>query len=88
MCNAEPAALRTMQTMQVDIGTSIRTGVESRGVFGCTRLTNLTHFDLIKGQVVDIAHKDYLGNGKRFSELHMADVGKGWYIGQPSNKKN
>lgn len=73
--------------MEDDIEEIMENGGESRGVFGCSQLASLREFDLIKGLVVDIAHKDYLGNAKTFYERHMTDVGVAWYIGQPSNKK-
>ncbi|XP_051167850.1 uncharacterized protein LOC127285746 [Leptopilina boulardi] len=85
--NATPAALRTMETMKKDIQEAVINGNESRGVVGCSRLGSLRKFDLIAGQVVDIAHNDYLGNGKKFNERHMKDVGKPWYIGQVDKKK-
>ncbi|XP_051168710.1 uncharacterized protein LOC127286354 isoform X1 [Leptopilina boulardi] len=85
--NAEPIVPRTSETMNADVRALMATGIESRGVLGCSRLLSLRRFEFIKGQVVDIAHKDYLGNVKTFNERHMTDVGKGWYIGQRENKK-
>lgn len=84
--NAEPIDLRTMEKMDHDLQMVMRTGVESRGVVGCSRFLSLRRFDVIKGQVVDIAHKDYLGNAKRFNEKHITDVGQAWYIGHGENR--
>lgn len=85
--NVVPANLRTMESMECDIRNVMRTGVESRGVLGCSPLITLRQFDLIKNQVVDIAHKDYLGNTKKFNEMYMTNFGKPWYIGKKENKK-